>query len=507
MFLSPQVSVMQFAPEDNASLGQGRLETVCGISVNILGARSQILAVIWCMFTCASALSGDRPNIFFLFADDQRSGTLNLGGTGNPDIVTPTLDSLADSGAYFPNTYVFGADRGSVCTPSRAQLLSGKCLFKTDEIDKPSSGPEDFNLPVALRLNGYVTMRSGKANNVPYGINSEFDVNRERANRGGVGGNLGYWQDAFDFVNGKPITGLHGSKAEWDGVQPFFIYLAVGTPHAPYPADEEAAARYVDSRIDLPEDVLVPHGVLSELLNKKFRSRDDATPQSVREELTRYYASVTFMDRQLGAFVSLLKAKGLYDNTIIVVAGDNGLSIGGHSLEGKSNLFEYGGMHVPLLIHGPNIMSGKHDALASLLDIFPTLCDLTDSPKPPTLDGLSLMPILSGTKEKVRDHLLTVYSEPGMEQRAVRDSRWKLWYFPGEDIYELYDLDSDPRELVNLVNHEEHYSHVAEMIQLMAAERRRFGDCYPQHARMKQPFKKRKPAPHMTVVPFEVDLD
>ncbi|MEM9701592.1 MAG: sulfatase-like hydrolase/transferase, partial [Planctomycetota bacterium] len=130
-----------------------------------------------------------KPNIVFLFADDQRAGTLHLGGDGNQETITPNLDALAQRGLWFRNAYVFGADRGSVCYPSRAQLLSGKSLFHSPLIDSPSRSLEELNLPAALKLAGYQTMRSGKANNVPYGINVEFDVNIERAARGTVAGN------------------------------------------------------------------------------------------------------------------------------------------------------------------------------------------------------------------------------------------------------------------------------------------------------------------------------
>lgn len=460
------------------------------------------LCILLLLVCCSHLVRGQqKPNVFFLYSDDQRSGTLNLGGKGNPDVLTPTLDKLADNGAYFPNTYVFGGDRGSVCTPSRAQLLSGKCLFRTNTIDLPSVGPKNFNLPVALRLNGYLTMRSGKANNVPYGINSEFDVNVERANRGSVAGNLGYWQDAADFVNGKTIKGLGGSSATWNGRQPFFLYLAVGTPHGPYPADQTAIDAYEGATVSAPVDVLKPHPILSKLPDAK-PSKPTTTKADVQAVLKEYYASISFMDRKLGEFIQLLQKKGLYENTIIVVAGDNGLSIGSHGLEGKSNLFEFGGLHVPMLMHGPGIQQGYFESLASLLDIFPTLCDLTGSPKPETLDGLSLIPILSGQATKVRDQLLTVFTKP--EQRALREARWKLWYFPDQDVYELYDLQNDPRELNNIAGRREVQTELKRLQELMVAERIRFGDTYPKQAKLSRPFDKKNPAPHMVTIPFDL---
>ena len=281
-----------------------------------------------------------KPNIVFLFADDQRSGTLNLGGEGNNETVTPNLDALAGRGMLFRNAYVFGSDRSSVCYPSRAQLLSGKSLFHSPLIDAPSKSLDDMNLPAALRLAGYQTMRSGKANNVPYGINVEFDVNVERASRGTVEGNLGYFQDAEDFLEGKELKGLGNVRFRWDGKSPFFMYLAVGTPHAPYPRDQTAVSLYQNSPVTPPEGTLIAHPVLGNLLKKYQRADSHA---EVAEELREYYASISFMDRLFGELVETIRLKGLYENTLFVFAGDNGLSIGSHGLDGKSNLMEFWG--------------------------------------------------------------------------------------------------------------------------------------------------------------------
>ncbi|WP_160168099.1 sulfatase-like hydrolase/transferase [Rhodopirellula sallentina] len=431
----------------------------------------------------------NKPNIVFLFADDQRSGTLNLGGEGNPETITPNLDKLARRGVHFRNAYVFGADRGSVCYPSRAQLLSGKSLFQSEMIDTPSSGIDDLNLPAALRLAGYQTMRSGKANNVPYGINMEFDVNVERANRGSVAGNVGYFQDASDFLDQKQLDGLGDVSFTWDGESPFFIYLAVGTPHEPYPRDEAAVELYKGKTVTAPKDALVLHDVYAELLDQ-FLDRD-STLEDVASETRNYYASISFMDRLFGELVEQLRAKGLYENTIFVFAGDNGLSIGSHGLHGKSNLMEFGGMHVPLIFAGPGVTSARSDALVYLLDVFPTLSDLAGAAKPASLDGKSLCKLLRGEEKKVRDSLLTVYTNDA-ELRAVRDDRWKLHYFPSKERYELYDLASDPRELKNLASDPAHGQTLARMKGLMERDRKHWKDPYPKAATVKRVFKKSK---------------
>ncbi|MCG8701418.1 MAG: sulfatase-like hydrolase/transferase [Bacteroidales bacterium] len=417
-----------------------------------------------------------KPNVVFLFADDQRSGTYNLGGKGNPEVITPNIDELAKHGSVFHNTYVFGADRSSVCYPSRSMMLSGKNLFRFKDVDTPSKNMDDFNLPVAMRLAGYQTLRSGKGNNVPYGINPEFHTNIEHQNRGSVKGNLEYFNDGMKFIE------------EWAGKKPFFLYLAVGTPHHPYPADSQAIAMYDYTKITPPEDALVQHPVLSKFGGKsaKLKTMDD-----VKKDLAGYYASITFMDRKLGELVQLLKDKGVYENTIIMVVGDNGLSIGSHGVFNKSNLMEFGGMHVSLVMTGPGIKNFESNALIYLHDIFPTLCDFCDAPKPKTLDGKSFAPILKGEQTKTRDALLTVFTAG--EQRAVRTDKWKLLLFPKLEIYELYDLENDPRELNNLANKEEYKDQLEEMKLLLEKERKAAGDCYPIKAKLPRTYNKKKP--------------
>ncbi|WP_432763240.1 sulfatase-like hydrolase/transferase [Echinimonas agarilytica] len=421
-----------------------------------------------------------KPNVIFIFADDQRAGTLNLNGAGNPDIITPNIDKLAQRGFLFDNSYVFGAAQGSVCYPSRTQILSGQSIYRQN-LDRPSIDRQDMHLPTAFKLAGYQTMRTGKANNVPYGINQEFDVNIERANRGSAKGNKAYFQDAKDFIEQKTLTGLGEKAVRWDGESPFFMYLAVGTPHHPYPRDKTSEQQYQGKDITLPEDALIKHERLLQLYTdakpKKPPFHSKLTTESeAKKELTQYYASITYMDTLLGDLETYLKQKDLYDNTIIVVASDNGLSIGSHGLKGKSNLMEFGGMHVYMVFAGPGIAQGRSQTLTYLLDMFPTLSDLTGIDKPASLQGTSLVPVINGEKSDVREFVYTSYGEKNMQQRALRNARWKIIFFPDIDAYELYDLQNDPRELNDLSNSKAHQQELVRMKAQLALEGKKWGE-------------------------------
>jgi arylsulfatase A-like enzyme len=160
---------------------------------------------------------------------------------------------------------------------------------------------------------------------------------------------------------------------------------------------------------------------------------------------------ISHLDAQIGRVLDVLDAKGLADETIVVLAGDNGLAIGRHGLMGKQNMYDHS-VHVPLLMRGPGVPQGEiRDAQCYLLDIYPTLCDLTGVPIPGTVEGRSLAPVLNDAGATGREMLLFAYR--GF-QRAVQDGRYKLieYVVGGEQRTQLFDLQEDPWELTNLAD-------------------------------------------------------
>ncbi len=143
-----------------------------------------------------------------------------------------------------------------------------------------------------------------------------------------------------------------------------------------------------------------------------------------------------------------MKTNGQWENTIIIFSGDNGLSLGDHGLFGKQNLYEFGGMHVPLVIAGPGIPKGSSEALVYLMDLFPTIAEFACAKIPDGVEGKSLLPILNRKSKKVRKVLYTGYRNV---QHSIRDERWKLIRYPIVDRTQLFDLYNDPHELNNLV--------------------------------------------------------
>jgi len=200
------------------------------------------------------------------------------------------------------------------------------------------------------------------------------------------------------------------------------------------------------------------------------------TRENVAGKLARYYASISFWDAQVGRVLKALDDAGHLDNTIFIIAGDNGLSLGEHGLLGKQNLYQFGGMHVPLVFAGKGISKGETHALAYLMDIFPTVCELTGIPKPGRAEGLSLAPVIRGEKPGVRDCLFTAY---GKCQRAVTDGRWKLIRYPLIDKTQLFDLQADPHEENDLAARSEQAETVREMMGKLAELQRQWADEHP----------------------------
>jgi hypothetical protein len=187
----------------------------------------------------------------------------------------------------------------------------------------------------------------------------------------------------------------------------------------------------------------------------------------------------------VGRIWQALRETGHDKDTLIVFAGDNGLALGRHGLMGKQNLYDHS-LRVPLIVAGPGVPQGKSDALCYLLDVFPTLCDLTGTATPATVEGKSLKPILDGKAVKVRDHLFGAYRDV---QRMIDDGRWKLIRYPKADRTQLFDLAADPDEVNDLSADPKQAAKVKELLALLAAEQKRLGDPaaregQPRHERL-----------------------
>jgi len=404
----------------------------------------------------AALCAADAPpniklNVVFLLADDLRPDCLSK--FGHPVVKTPNLDKLLANGFAFRNAYVLGSNSGAVCMPSRTMIQTGQSYLRKN--------PTTPTLAQTIKAAGYASIRSGKFGNNPNALDKDFDQHVD----GGA--------DAK--VNADNIMAFIKEHA---GKKPLFLYFAPHEPHDPQHATEEFYQKYKPSNISLPVNFLPYHP----FDNGEMTVRDEKTlawprtRENVTGKLARYYASASYFDQQAGRIIEALKQAGQFDNTIFIVAGDNGLSLGEHGLLGKQNLYEFGGMHVPLIFAGPGISKSDSKALAHLFDLYPTVCDLAGIPVPAGLDAKSLAPVIKGEQAKVRDSLFTAYRNC---QRSIRDDRWKLIRYPLINKTQLFDLQADPHEMTDLADRPESADKIKELTALLEKTRQEYGDSAP----------------------------
>jgi arylsulfatase A-like enzyme len=411
---------------------------------------------LFALLLAATSLTA-APNVLFVYTDDQAFDTIHA--LGNKDIRTPTLDALVARGFTFSNAYCQGGQSPAVCVPSRTMLLTGRSTFRTPAYnsktyDKPTLGK-------VFRDAGFATLCVSKPGN-----------------------SFRPAHDHFEKVVHIPHSGAETNKKcadavlDWlnadDGKKPFFVYYAPSMPHDPRTAEKEFHARYDPAELTLPKNFMsespLDIGVLG-IRDEKLAAYP-RTEKEMRQHLADYYACITSLDHHLGRILDALKAANRFDDTVVIFTSDQGLAVGGrHGLMGKQNLYEH--FKSPLVIAGPGVPKGNSDALVYLHDLFPTACELGGVKVPAECDGTSLVPVLSGTKVKVRDTLFAVYTGT---QRMVRDDRWKLLWFPKLGQFQLFDLKTDPDELTNLAGRKEHAEKLSAMSKLMAAQQEQFGD-------------------------------
>ncbi len=408
-----------------------------------------VLAPFGRLIGAEESTSKSKPNICILLADDLRADC--LGVLGHPIVKTPNLDEVCKEGHIFRNTYVQGSNASAVCFPSRQMILRGVSYLR------PQFRTNDTipTLADTFRKAGYYSMRAGK----PKNGDEVFDENEYGGHADGIADNL------INFI-----------QKNAGGENPLFLYMAGHEPHDPQYAPDDYYAMYDPADIPMPVSFLPYHpfdnGAMVEA--DEYRTLGwPRTKEALQAKLARYYASTTFWDTEAGRVIDALKQAGQYENTIFVVSSDNGYSNGDHGLMGKQNLYEFGGMHSFVIFAGPGIPKGESKALAYLMDIYPTLCELTGTEIPEELDAKSLAPVITGKSGKVRDYLFTGFKK---NQRAIRDARWKLIRYPLINKTQLFDLQNDPHEMNNLSGQPEHSERIKTLMTALEEKQKFYGD-------------------------------
>jgi arylsulfatase A-like enzyme len=445
---------------------------ICKI-VNITAFAFTGLSLIG--YSTSLAQASKLPNILHIHADDHRPDGLHA--LGNPLLITPNLDLLVANGITFTHCYTMGSMIGAVCTPSRTMLLTGRSWQRIPGAPAATSNAVDPGtfLPRVMAVAGYQTWHMGKkGNGFPAGL-KEFETSIIDDAKGQTPANDR--AHCLQRLADSTIVFLKGRKTG-NEARPFYIYIAPPVPHDPRSAEQQFHKLYEPLKVPLSPAFLPLHP----FDNGEMTVRDETlapwprTPEDTKQQNADYYSCITGLDHHIGRIFAGLKASGQWDNTIIIFSGDNGLSMGDHGLFGKQNLYEFGGMHVPLVIAGPGINKGKSEAFVYLMDLFPTFAEFAGATIPSGVEGKSIVPILTGKETKVRDLLYTAYRNC---QRSIRNDRWKLIRYPLVDQTQLFDLNTDPHELNNLANKPEYISKLGELTALLKKEMEWYADTFP----------------------------
>jgi arylsulfatase A-like enzyme len=420
-------------------------------------------------------LMADKPNILFIISDDHRYNA--IGATGNPTVQTPVLDAIARAGTIMASTHINGGVEGAVCVPCRACVNTGTNIFRATESVKIGDHSKTnvirsgaVTMPSWFRSHGYHTYAVGKWHNDKGSFQTGF-----------CGGDAIFFSGMSDHrqvpVYSYNAAGEYAAEAvkiettfstdlftdsainfieQYQSENPFFLYLAYTSPHDPRTAPEPYASMYDPEKIPLPPNYMNEH--LFD--NGELVIRDEqlaAYPrkqEEVRQHIADYYAMITHMDHAIGKVVQALIDSGKVENTLIVYTADHGLAVGQHALMGKQNLYDHS-IRVPWLLKGLGVPAGQTvNELVYQFDIFPTLCELTGIEAPANIEGKSMNGLLQGETGQGRDTIYSIYKDI---QRMVKDQRWKLIQYrrspltgQGTDYVQLFDLENDPWELVNL---------------------------------------------------------
>jgi len=434
--------------------------------------------LVWLSVTTAHG--ADRPNILFLICDDLNC---DLGAYGHPQVETPNIDRLAARGVLFENTHC----QYPLCGPSRASFMTGmypdQTLVRRNAIYIREHIPNVLTIPQMFRLDDYFAVRIGKVfhYNVPRHIGTSghddpyswnYTINprgRDKEEEDKIfslvpnnfGGTLSWL--AADGKDEEQTDGIAASEAikllEKFSKQdrPFFMTVGLYRPHTPFVAPKQYFEMYPLEQIKVPQ---VPESYISQLpqpaISSIRRKKDqvDLDEQVARQVIQAYYASITFADAQVGRIMASLKSSGLEENTIVVFTSDHGYHMGEHGHWQKTTLFE-NATRVPLVIAGPGVTEKGRVAkgLVEMVDIYPTMAELAHQKIPMQVSGVSLRPILEDVDLTVRSSALTQYNN-GYSIRTNR-YRYTEWGDNGSLGAELYDHESDPEELINIIDQPE----------------------------------------------------
>ncbi|YCM46213.1 sulfatase [Verrucomicrobiaceae bacterium 227] len=459
-----------------------------------MNLRSHLKKLLICSALVPTAFAGEKMNVLFIAVDDLRP---ELNCYGNQDLHSPHINALAARGTLFERAYC----QIAVCGASRASLMTGlrpettRCWnFKTPMREM---NPDALSMPQHFKAQGYQTLSIGKIYHAtnddfpqgwsekplrglgpayasPAGVAAHKNASRIQKETGvrsnGPASENGGEVDDDAYNDGMVAkTAVARMKKLAANKKPFFLAVGFNKPHLPFNAPGKYWDLYDRTEIKVPSREKVTDGLSydgstwGELKNYSDISLeaqvlDDA---KTRELIHGYRASVSYMDAQVGRLMAALDETGLAKNTVVVLWGDHGYYLGDFGEWCKHTTYEVAAQ-VPLIISAPSMKGGQRTkALTELVDLFPTLCDLTGNPVPESLHGTSLKPVLNNPAIAWKEGVFSQYfkNKPkvgkvlgtSLRTDRYRYTEWRKKDQNGalEDVT-LIDFQSDPDAKTNV---------------------------------------------------------
>ena len=433
----------------------------------------------------ASAQKNEKPNVLFIISDDLT--TTALSNYENTLSLTPHIDKLTSEGMLYTRAYC----QFPVSGPSRASLMFGFYPHATETFGyisgRENVGDERESWSQLFKNNGYYTARVSKIFHmgVPIDIENGTDGTddeaswTERYNSPGPewkaegeaelvqnnpyglkprqGGNVMtvVKADGDDLVHSDGKTAEKASELiRTHKDKPFFLAVGFVRPHVPFVAPKSYFEAYPHEQMVLPPQVVndwddIPNAGINYVTSVNAKMSEEQEKKAI----AGYYASVAFMDAQVGKVLKTLKEEGLEDNTIVIFTSDHGFHLGEHRFWMKVSLHEEA-VRVPLIIKVPGKEPGVCHSLTELLDLYPTVAELAGLKASSELQGKSIVETLDNPSAKIRDVAFSVSVHRGVHAFLLRTNKWAYIQY-GEDAksgVELYDMEYDAKQYNNLAN-------------------------------------------------------
>lgn len=473
-------------------------------AANALDMKRRLLPAL--ILACSTAFAADKPNILMIAVDDLRP---QLRCYGVEHVISPNIDRLASEGLLFERAYCMvptcGASRASLMTSIRPAPKR----FVTHLAVAEKEAPGITTLNTHLKAHGYITLSNGKvfhnpndnafgwsepawrpgqpATGAPPPTSKKKDGGKGKAkspaaNEGKDAGSRGRPYGVSDLSDDEHNDGQVALKTIADlrrmkeSGQPFFIAAGFFKPHLPFICPQPYWDLYPEGSLQLPGNYHAPQDAPEESIHNSGELRaysgvpkKGRLPDEMALELIRgYHACVSFTDAQIGRILDELDRLDLAKNTIVILWGDHGWNLAEHTLWCKHSCYETS-MRVPLLLRVPGRQGGQRTrALAELIDVYPTLCELAGVPVPEHAQGRSLAPLLDNPNQPWKTEAIGRFSNGDTIRTDTH--RFTEYTKDGRPVARmLYDHERDPGENVNVSEMTSNADTVAELTKRLRA--------------------------------------